>query len=210
MPHLLLADDHPVIRKGLKGIINKFLPRSTIDEAGDGDAVLQMIMQENYDLVLLDISMPDMDSLILVRKILSVKPQTKIIMFSMYEESLYAQRYLEIGAKGYLQKDAERGDIKAAVTMVLANKRYISPALKQKLIADLKEDTPNPFEKLSAREFEITQHLVRGEPIAEISKRLHLHTSTVGTYKARIFEKTGCSNIIDLYALAKAYNIISS
>ena len=111
---------------------------------------------------------------------------------------------------GYLRKDAPNDEIEKAITTVLNNKTYVSPELTQKLLQEMQSKKPveNPFDKLSAREFEIVQHLAQGESVAEISKKLNVHTSTVGTHKARIFEKLKCNNIIELTNLAKANNVI--
>jgi len=209
MPDLLLADDHAMIRAGLKVLISSFWPHYHIDEAEDGDSAFEKIKQHNYDLMLLDINMPATDSFALVSNIIALKPQMKIIMFSMYDETVYAQRFLKIGVKGYLQKDEGADEIKKAITMVLDNKKYVSPRLGELLLENLEsKGTENPFDRLSARELEIALHLVRGESVAEICNRLTLHSSTVGTHKARIFQKLGCTNVIDLNSLAKAYNII--
>ena len=209
MANLLLADDHFIIRTGLKLIIEKFLPHCKIDEADDGDSSFEKIKENNYDLLILDVNMPNTDSFALVSKILALKPEIKILMFSMNDEEVYAKRYLKMGVMGYLKKDEPEAEIKKAITTVLNNKKYISPGLSQILIEDLHSNNPeNPFDRLSPREFEIVRHLIRGESVAEICQKLTLHSSTVGTHKARIFEKLKCSNIIDLNALAKVHNII--
>jgi two-component system invasion response regulator UvrY len=211
MAHFLLADDHVIIRTGLKFIIENFMPHSKIDEADDGDSSFEKIKKHNYDLLILDITMPNTDSFGLISKILALKPLMKILMFSMSDEEVYARKYLKMGVMGYIKKDEHVEEIKKAITTILNNKKYISPGLSQILIEDLHSNNPeNPFDSLSRREFEIVQHLVRGESVAEICQKLTLHSSTVGTHKARIFEKLKCSNIIDLNLLAKVHNIISS
>ena len=209
MAKLLLADDHFIIRTGLKLIIENFMPHSKIDEADDGDSSFEKIKKNNYDLLILDVNMPNTDSFVLVSNILALKPEMKILMFSMNDEEVYARRYLKMGVMGYIKKDEHVDEIKKAITTVLNNKKYISPGLSQILIEDLHSNNPeNPFDSLSPREFEIVQHLIRGESVAEICQKLTLHSSTVGTHKARIFEKLKCSNIIDLNSLAKVHNII--
>jgi DNA-binding NarL/FixJ family response regulator len=211
MPNLLLADDHSVIRTGMKIIIGNFLPHVTIDEADDGDSAFEKIKRNHYDLVILDVNMPNTDSLGLVTNILALKPGMKILMFSMNDEEVYAKRYLKMGVMGYIKKDEPEAEIKKAITSVLNNKKYISPRLSQIMIEDLHSNNTaeNPFDNLSPREFEIAQHLIRGESLAEICNKLTLHSSTVGTHKARIFEKLKCKNVIDLNSLAKVHNIIS-
>ena len=210
MTNLLIADDHFIIRTGLKLIIENFMSRCRIDEADDGNSAFEKIKKKNYDLLILDVNMPHTDSFMLVSNILALKPGTKILMFSMNDEEVYARRYLKMGVMGYIKKDEHLEEIKKAIITILNNKKYISPGLNRIFIEDLNsKNSENPFDSLSPREFEIVQHLIRGEPVAEICKKLTLHSSTVGTHKARIFEKLRCSNIIDLNLLAKVHNIIA-
>lgn len=210
MPNLLLVDDHSIIRTGLRLIIENFLSHTNIDEAYDGDSAFEKVKQNDYDLVILDINMPNTDSFCLLSNLIACKPDIKILMFSMNDEDIYAKRYLQMGAMGYLKKDEPECEIRKAITTILSNKKFMSERLCVKVLNDLQKrhTTENPFDKLSAREFEIAQHLTRGDSLNEICKKLHLHTSTVGTYKARIFEKLQCHNIIDLNSLAKVNNVI--
>jgi two-component system invasion response regulator UvrY len=209
MKNFLIADDHSIIRTGLKLIIENFMPHSKIDEADDGDSSFEKIKKNNYDLLILDVNMPNTDSFGLISNILALKPGMKILMFSMNDEEVYAKRYLKMGVMGYIKKDEPEPEIKKAITRVLNNKKYIGPGLTQILIEDLySNNSENPFDSLSPREFEIFQPLIRGESVSEICQKLSLHSSTVGTHKARIFAKLKCSNIIDLNSLAKVHNII--
>ncbi len=212
MPELLLVDDHAIIRTGLKLLIQKSFAHCKTDEAGDGIAAFEKIKNHDYDLVVMDINMPNTDSFGLLQTILACKPSTKIIMFSMNAEEIYAKRYLKMGAMGYLKKDASNDEIIKAITLVLQNKRYVSQELNEKLLTDLQlnHQPENPFDKLSPREFEIAQHLSHGDSVSEISQKLNLHTSTVGTHKARIFEKLGCHNIVELNSLAKVHHVVLS
>ena len=206
----LLVDDHSIIRAGLKILITYYMAHCTIDDAFDGDSAFGKIKNSDFDLVILDVNMPNTDSLGIVSNILAVKPNTKILMFSMNAEDNYAKRYLKMGAMGYVRKDESEFEIKKAITTILNNNRYISQALSRKLEEEALGNKPaNPFESLSPREFEIIQHIVRGESVGEISEKLKLHTSTVGTHKARIFEKLNCKNIIDINALAKTFNVLA-
>jgi len=210
MPELLLVDDHSIVRAGLRLLIEDFLPHTKIDEAIDGDSAFRKIREHEYDLVIMDVNMPNTDSLGTLQTILSFKPSTKIIIFSMNSEDVYAKRYLKMGAMGYLRKDAQNDEIKKAISTVLNNKRYISPQLNEKLLTELHSNSrsENPFDNLSPREFEIVQHFAHGDSVAEISNKLNLHTSTVGTHKARIFEKLKCSNIIERTNLAKVNDVV--
>lgn len=209
MPHLLLVDDHSIVRTGLKHVIENFLAHSIIDEAHDGDSAFEKIKQNEYDVIIMDINMPNTDSFGILSTIISFNPTTKVIMFSMNAEDIYAKRYLRMGAMGYLRKDAPVSEIKKAIDTVLNSKRYISPELNEMLLNDLhvNGNPDNPFDKLSPREFEIVQHLTNGDSVAELSQKLKLHTSTIGTHKARIFKKLQCHNIIGLSKLAKLHNV---
>ena len=208
MIKILLADDHAIIRAGLKIFIEKTIAHSVIDEADDGDSAFEKIKQKDYNMIILDVNMPGTDSFGLVSNILALKADSKILMFSMNAEEVYAKKYLQLGAKGYLSKASSEDEITKALNTVLENKRYLSAALSQSLTEDALGRKPeNPFDSLSPREFEIVQHLVRGESLSEICDKLNLHASTVGTHKARIFEKLGCSNIIDISQLAKVHKV---
>ncbi|MBA3673671.1 MAG: response regulator transcription factor [Chitinophagaceae bacterium] len=211
MPNLLIIDDHTIIRTGLKMIIQNFLPHSKIHEAGDGDSAFEKIKQNDYDLLILDVNMPNSDSFGLVSNILALKSNSKILMLSMNSEEIYAKRYLKMGAMGYVQKDAPHDEIKKAIITVLNNKRYLSTELSESLLNDLQgnNNSVNPFDNLSPRQFEIVQHLVHGESSTDICSKLTLHSSTLGTHKARILGKLKCKNILDLNTLARLHNVIS-
>ena len=207
---ILLVDDHPIITDGLKLVIKNSIANCKTTVANDGDTAFEKIKHNNYDLIIMDVSLPNTDSLNTVSNILAIKPGSKILMFSMNPEETFAKRYLKMGAIGYLSKDAPLNEIKNAIESVLQNNRYISPGLKEKLAMDVLDNNnrENKFDKLSPREFEIVQHLVHGDSVSEISKMLNLHTSTIGTHKARIFEKLHCHNIVELATMAKVHNII--
>jgi Response regulator containing a CheY-like receiver domain and an HTH DNA-binding domain len=211
MIKILLADDHVIIRAGLKIYIKNIIPHSQIDEAYNGDSTFEMIKQYDYALIVLDINMPATDSFGLVSNIIALKPDSKILMFSMNSEEIYAKKYLNLGALGYISKDASSDEIRQAINNVMDNKRYISPSLTQKLASSAlgnKSDIQNPFDLLSPRELEIARHLMKGESVSQIGSVLNLHTSTIGTHKARIFEKLKCKNIIGINELARIHNLI--
>jgi two-component system invasion response regulator UvrY len=209
MIHILLADDHAIIRKGLKILIGNSISHSIIDEAGDGDSAFEKIKEKDYQLIILDVNMPRTDSFGLVSNIIAIRPKANILMFSMNAEDIYAKKYLRLGAKGYLTKESPDTEIKIALENVINGKRYISASLQQLFAEEaLGKQITNPFNILSPREFEIILHLLRGESVVEICNALNLQTSTVGTHKARIFEKLQSNNIIDINNMAKVHNII--
>ena len=205
-----MADDHEVMRCGLKVFISGLIGFPVIDEAWDGDSVIEKIKQHDYKLIILDVNMPATDSFGLLSNILTIKRNAKILMFSMNPEDLYAKRYLQLGAKGYIAKTESASELGKAIMAVFNNDRYISVKLKQQL-ADEAIGTKvgiNPFEKLSPRELDIATRLIKGESAGAISETLNIKSSTVATFKARIFQKLNCKNIIEVNILAGIYNII--
>ncbi len=209
MANILLTDDHPIIRAGLKRFISDYFAHSVIDEAEDGDSAFKKIKEKEYHLIILDANMPNTDSFGLVTNIIAIKPRANILIYSMNAEETYGKRYLQLGAKGYLSKTSSEEEIKKALDNVISGKKYISPQLSESLTdTALGKKSANPFDTLSPREFEIMLHLIKGEHLSEICRTLSMQSSTAGTYKARIFMKLKCDNIIDVHAMAKVYGII--
>lgn len=208
MKTFLLVDDHFVVRAGIKGVLQSLYSPCTVDESGDSDHAVLQLKQHTYDLVLMDIQIPNNNMLGLMDYIHTHYPATKVLMFSMSPESIYAIRFLKAGAMGFLAKDAPPDEIAKALNLVLNNRKYISGTLAELLARDAIADIPdNPFNKLSAREFEIVSLLLAGNTLNEIAKNLHLQVSTVGTHKARAFEKLSVENILQLKELAGSYNL---
>jgi two-component system, NarL family, invasion response regulator UvrY len=205
MATILLADDHAIVREGLKTFIQNIIPHSDIEEAYDGASAFKKIRHLNFDLIILDINMPATDSFGLVRNILAVKPKSKILIFSMNAEEIFAMKFLNLGALGYLRKDASEDEFRLAIENVMSNKRYVSPSFTRALTESAlgkNAYNQNPFDLLSPRELEIVRHLIKGASVSQIGTCLNLHTSTIGTHKARIFEKLACKNIIEINELA--------
>ena len=208
MKKFLLVDDHIVVRSGIKGLLNELFKPSEIFEASDGETATDVLKDRHYDLIMMDIQMPKTDTLGLMEYIHIKYPDAKVLIFSMSAEGIYAKRFLKAGAKGFLSKDAPLDEIKKAINMVLGNRKYISEALAAVLAEESIMDRPgNPFNQLSPREFEIVSLLLSGETISEISKLLNLQVSTIGTHKARLFDKLSVSNILELKDLANSYNL---
>jgi two-component system, NarL family, invasion response regulator UvrY len=208
MTTILHVDDHPVIKAAMKHLIKGCVPHAKVDEAHNMDSTLERISGKEYDMILLDISMQGTDTMHLVREILAARPGLKILMFTGHNEDIYAKEYFQIGIRGYITKDADIEDIEKAITTVLRGELYASPELTAILIdAAVKGDPFNPFDLLSKREFEIAQHLMKGESVVDISKGLDIHTSTVGTMKGRIFAKLNCNNVISLNTLAELNHV---
>jgi DNA-binding NarL/FixJ family response regulator len=206
MKQFLLIDDHVVVRSGIKILLSEIYKTAEIHEAHDGDSAVAMVKSNKYDLVMLDIQMPKTDTFGLMELFKVSYPDLKVLIFSMSPENIYAKRFLKAGAKGFLSKDAALDEIKKAIDLVLNDKKYISESLMEILAESSgKETDDNLFNLLSPREFEIVSLLLTGQTISQIGNTLHLQVSTIGTHKARIFEKLKVNNILELKELANTY-----
>ncbi len=208
MKTFLLVDDHLVVRSGMKGILTELFSPADIHEAADGDGTLEQLKHFRYDLIMMDIQMPKTDTLGLVEYIHIKYPATNILMFSMGAENIYARRFIKAGAKGFISKEAPLEDLKKAISLILNGRLYISDELANSMAQDsFSGKSGNPFDKLSPREFEIVSLMLMGKTVSEIAKAINLQVSTVGTHKARVFDKLGLSNILELKELANSYNL---
>lgn len=208
MKKFLLVDDHVIVRSGIKTLLQEMYSPAEIHEAVDGETAMQKMKEGSYDLVMLDIQMPRTDTLGLMEYIHIKYPDAKVLMFSMSAENIYARRFMKAGAYGFISKEAPMEEITKAINTILGNRKYISDALAEKLAEDsFSGKTGNPFNDLSPREFEIVSLLLEGKTVTEISHTLSIQTSTVGTHKARLFEKLGVTNLLELKELATTYNL---
>ena len=204
----LLADDHSIVRDGLKALLEKTYPGSFVDELIDGTKVLERLKKNVYDLIILDVQMPDTDTPALVKLISSEYPSLPVLVYSMASEQIYALRVMKAGAKGFLTKDAPLEELKKAVELLLNQKKYISQAIVQLLAnQSLFDQNDNPFSKLSPREFQITTLLLQGKSISEIANELKVEVSTASTHKARLLNKLGVKNLLGLKELATFHKI---
>jgi two-component system invasion response regulator UvrY len=195
MIRVLIADDHAIVREGLKQIVADTLDIIVAGEAKDGHEALDMISKNNYDVVLLDISMPGMSGLDVLKQLRSQKPQLRILILSIYPEEQYAVRTLKAGASGYLTKDSAPDELVAAIRKVSSGGNYISRSLGEKLVANLRrDDSKQPHEELSDREFQVMRMIASGKKGKEIAEELLLSVKTVSTYRRRVLDKLGIKN----------------
>lgn len=211
MKNILIADDHSIVRLGASVIIKETIPDADIVQAQTYDEVYLHLKKKSFDLLLLDINMPGGNNIKVVKEILDIQPQLKILVFSSYEENLYALRYINAGASGYLNKNTAMSELKNAINNITMRGKYMSEAVKELYIQKLTSskssfDENNPLNKLSNREMDVAKHLIKGLGILEISTSLNLSSSTVSTYKSRIFEKLTVQNIPDLIELFKLHS----
>jgi two-component system invasion response regulator UvrY len=199
MIKIFIADDHAIVRKGLKQIISETADMVVSGEAGDGQEVLNKIRQNGFDVVLLDISMPGRTGLDILRELKSEKPKLHILVLSMYPEEQYAVRVLRAGASGYLTKESAPDELIAAIRRVSTGKKYVTPSLAEKLVVDLDVDLEKtPHEILSDREYQVMCLIASGKTVGEIAEKLALSAKTVSTYRSRILDKLKMKNNAEL------------
>jgi two-component system, NarL family, invasion response regulator UvrY len=209
MIRVLIADDHAIVRYGTSLLVKEILPEGIIQEAINFEQMIQMLDTHPFDLLILDINIPGGNNLQMIDVIRLRQPAIKILIFSGYDEHLFAIRYLQAGANGYLMKHSSQNELKTAVQTILKNDIYTSAEVKQHMlhsISDKKHPPQNPLHMLSDRELEVMQQLITGAPIATIAKNLNLQISTVSTYKTRVFEKLQVTNVVDLVEKVKLYS----
>lgn len=206
---VLIADDHTIVRSGIKLIIRDFLPSAVFDEASKGDAVISCVKKNDYELIVLDINMPDTDSIALVTNVFAYRELSKVLIYTMNSEELYAKRFIKLGVLGYLNKESRTEEIRNAIACVLRGDVYISKKVRKDLSDDRhsKKGGDNPFEKLSDREMQTVKYLLNGYSLLEIRNILNVHSSTVGTYKTRLFEKLKVKTVRELEELARMYQM---
>jgi len=204
---ILIADDHPVFRRGLKQIIAEASDMVVADEASDGLEVLSKVRADNYDVVLLDISMPGKTGIDVLSELKNEKPGLRILMLSMHPEEQYAVRALRAGASGYLTKESAPEELVAAIRKVSAGGKYVSSSLAEKLASVVQENAEQlPHEKLSDREYRVMCMIASGKTVSEIAKELSLSVKTISTYRSRILQKMKMKNNAELtrYAISKS------
>ena len=190
MLKILIADDHAVVRGGLRQFIADVPDCRIACEAGSGLETLALIQAEDWDLLLLDIGLPDLNGIEVLKRVKQEKPDLPVLIFSMFAEDDYAMAALEAGAAGYLPKDSPPMEILAAILRAGRGERYLSPALTEKLLAGTAHaGLKQPHDRLSRRELEVMRLLSRGMAVTAIGETLCLSPKTVSTYRARILEK---------------------
>jgi len=206
MKRFLIADDHIIVRTGIAFLIREEFMQVEIDECRDGEGVWRKVQANEYDLIVLDIFMPATDSFSLIRNIFTLRPNQKILILTMSSEEVYAKKYLNLGVKGFINKESDSSEICRAIANILNNKRYFSPTLQDILTQDVLEGrAQNPFETLSPREMEIMNHLIDGKNVSEIAGILSVHISTISTHKTRMMQKLGVANIVELTRMVQMF-----
>lgn len=203
MARFIIADDHSIVRRGIREIIQEAYPDAVIEEAGDAETLLKKVAQQPWDLVITDISMPGRSGLDAVQQIRQMNPRLPVIVLSIYPEDQYAVRALKSGAAGYLNKETAPDELVNAVRQVLQGKKYITTPVAEKLCELLSQEDRPPYQLLSDREFEVFKQIASGKSLTQIAEQLSLSSTTISTYRARILEKLDLKTNADLtrYAL---------
>lgn len=210
---IILADDHSVLRAGLKLLLNNEIDFTVIGEASDGQEVLSLLQTTPADVLIIDLSMPNMGGLECIKEIKSRGYDIKILVLTMYDDEQYIKETMRSGALGYVEKHALDTELFIAVKTVANGQRYLNPHNAQTLINNLltdnpKKNTDNPYTLLSAREREVLKLIVRGHSMSQIGELLCLSVKTVDTYKTRMMDKLGCTKKNQLVEYALKYGLL--
>jgi DNA-binding NarL/FixJ family response regulator len=208
MIRLLVADDHKLVRDGLKQILAAAADIEVTAEAANGDETLTLARTNDFDLALLDMSMPGVSGIQLIKRLKLVRPKLLILVLSMHGEAQYAARALKAGASGYLTKDSASEQLVAAIRKVAAGGVYLTDAAAASLIRGSSALEGPSHEQLSDREFEILRLLAAGQGPTEIGERLHLSVKTVSTHKTHILQKLNLDNSAELVRYALEHGLL--
>ncbi len=208
MTRIVIADDHAIVREGLKRIVSSAGEFEVVGEAGDGDEVMQRVRELEFDVLVLDLSMPKRSGMELIKLVKAEKPKLRILVLSMHQEIQYAIRAIKSGASGYLTKETAPTLLEHALRKIAAGGAYISAEVAEQLaLGAMPGGTKAPHEALSDREFEVFRLLAAGTSVTEIGGRLNLSVKTVSTHKANLMQKLGLQNAADLVRYAIKHGV---
>lgn len=209
MMKVLISDDHSIVREGLKQTVLRMYPDTFVDEASDGNEALLKIENNNYDLVILDISMPGKSGLDILKILKDKNIEAQILILSMHPQEQYAVRVYNLGASGYLSKSSVTNELETAIRTILSNEKYISHSFAKSLIFEkTKNINKAPHEKLSEREFQVMCMLAKGKSVKEIADELFISDKTVSTHRMRLLEKMKLKKNVELASYAIKNDLI--
>jgi len=209
MIRILIADDHAIVRKGLKQLLLEQYPTAHIGETRDAEDLIAQVVRHEWDVVICDMSMPGRSGLEALQQIREIAPKLPVLIMSMYPEDQYALRVLKAGGSGYLGKETIHDDLIKAIETVRIGRKFITPSIAEKLANALDVDINRPLhEDLSNREFDVFKLLATGKSISEIASQLNLSTTTVSTYRARVLSKMNMRTNAELTRYALENNLV--
>lgn len=199
MLKVLIADDHAIVRQGLKHILEETSEMGVFGEASTGEEVLDMVQMNEWDVIVLDLKMQGLSGLDVLKKLRLSSPNLPVLILTIYPEDQLAMRLLRAGASGYLTKESAPDDLVTAIKKVVAGGKYVSPSFAEKLVSDLETDYEKPsYEYLSNREYQIMCLIASGKTVKEIAAKLFLSPKTVGTYRTRVLKKMNMKTDVEL------------
>jgi len=209
MIKILIADDHTIFREGLKHILTEYSDLIVTDEAKNGQEVLEKVWNDEYDMVLLDISMPGMNGLEVLKRLKKEKPKLSVLVLSMHPEEQYAVRVLKSGASGYLTKESATDELITAIRKISQGRKYITSSLAERLALGLETDAEKPpHETLSDREYQVLLMIASGKTITQIAKELFLSVKTVSSHRSHILEKMEMKTNAELTHYVIKHNLL--
>jgi DNA-binding NarL/FixJ family response regulator len=207
--HFLIADDHAVVRRGLREILADAIPGASFSEACNGDEVICQLGKAPVAMLVLDINMPGRSGVDVLLDVKHTYPRLPVIILSVHPEEQYAVRCLKAGAAAYINKESAAEELASATKKILSGGRYISASLAERLIENLDESAHKPLhESLSDREHEVMKMIAAGVPLTEIGERLHVSVKTISSYRARIMEKMQMKSNAELTRYAMTHSLI--
>ncbi|MEP7340632.1 MAG: response regulator transcription factor [Acidobacteriota bacterium] len=205
----MIADDHAVVRRGLRQIINDEPDFEVVGEAETGQEILHMIEQNNCDAVVLDITLPDKNGLVVLQETKAMMPQLPVLILSMHPEDQFAMRALKLGASGYLTKESAPEELVGALRKVISGAKYISSTLADQLVAEIGAPEPRPMpERLSEREFQVLRQIAQGKTIGQIAENMTLSVKTISTYRTRLLLKMKMKTNAELVRYALQHGLV--
>ncbi|HCJ66374.1 MAG TPA: DNA-binding response regulator [Elusimicrobia bacterium] len=209
MLRVLIADDHAVVRQGLKQILREEFPQGIYGESENAQEVLRQVREQDWDIVILDVTLGNRSGLEVLAEIKTMCPKLPVLVLSMHPEDQYGVRMLKSGADGYLTKESAPEEIVKAIRKILAGGKYVSPSLAERLVLELENNTNKlPHEKLSDREYQVMLMIASGKTVTEIAEVVHLSVKTISTYRERILEKMGMKNNAELIHYAVKNHLV--
>lgn len=209
MIRILVADDHTVVRRGLRQILLEGFPGALVEEVGDAEDLIKNVVKSEWDVIISDLSMPGRSGLDALQQIKQLHPNLPVLILSIHPEEQYALRVLKAGASGYLSKDMAPDELVNAVKKVMLGKKYITASVAEKLAATLDQDHNKPLhEFLSDREFNVLKMLAAGRSVSEIAESLFLSVTTVSTYRSRIMAKMNLKNNAELTLYSMEHKLL--
>lgn len=208
MTRIVIADDHAIVREGLKRIVGDAAGLQVVGEAADGNEVMARVRELDFDVLMLDLSMPGKSGMELIKWVKAEKPKLRVLVLSMHQETQYAVRAIKSGASGYLTKESAPSLLEQAIRKIAAGGAYISADVAEQLaLGAMPGNEAAPHEALSDREFQVFRMLAQGTSVTDIANALHLSVKTVSTHKSNLMSKLGLSNPSELVRYAMKHGL---